>query len=443
MVNAATKAGPKRRVLIVSPHFSPINAPDMQRVRMMLPYVRENGWEPVVLATDPALVEGGVHEPLLEKSYPSDIRVVRSGGIPANYTRWAHFGSLWWRCGASMRAAGERLLREERFDLVFFSTTFFDAFSLGPRWRRKFGVPYVLDYQDPWINDYYERTGTPPPGGRFKFGLSQWLARRREPDAVGAASGLIAVSGAYGDGLVRRYPWLDRSRVAVLPFATDRNDFRLAKQHQPEKPIIDFGDGMRHFVYAGRCGPDMSTSLGIIFRSFRKFLASNPGEARRTRFHFIGTDYAPPPRGREWAAPVARAEGVSEFVHEHCYRVPYFDCLHYLTHADGLLVVGSNDASYSASKLFPYVLSERPLLVVFHERSPVLRMAREMGCDQCFGFDQPEDLDSVSESVFRSWYMEGGMSRVPPADKERIIPHTAEVMTRQLTAYFDEAVRPS
>ena len=45
-------------------------------------------------------------------------------------------------------------------DLIFFSTTQFDAFSLGPTWKRKFGVPYVLDYHDPWVNNYYRETGT-------------------------------------------------------------------------------------------------------------------------------------------------------------------------------------------------------------------------------------------------------------------------------------------
>ena len=39
-----------RRTLIVSPHFPPTNAPDMQRVRMSLPYYAQNGWDVVVLA---------------------------------------------------------------------------------------------------------------------------------------------------------------------------------------------------------------------------------------------------------------------------------------------------------------------------------------------------------------------------------------------------------
>ncbi|NJM63821.1 MAG: hypothetical protein HC849_32625, partial [Oscillatoriales cyanobacterium RU_3_3] len=39
--------------------------------------------------------------------------------------------------------------------LVFFSTTIFPVMLLGKRWWQKFGVPYVLDFQDPWRSDYH------------------------------------------------------------------------------------------------------------------------------------------------------------------------------------------------------------------------------------------------------------------------------------------------
>ena len=43
-----------KRILIVSPHFPPVNAPDMQRVRVSLPYFVEAGWNVTVLtAADP------------------------------------------------------------------------------------------------------------------------------------------------------------------------------------------------------------------------------------------------------------------------------------------------------------------------------------------------------------------------------------------------------
>ncbi|MCR6657361.1 MAG: hypothetical protein NVV63_16475 [Opitutus sp.] len=180
-----------RKVLIVSPHFAPVNAPDMHRVRLALPYLRELGWEPVVLCLDPATVEGAVFDPLLETTYPHDLRIVRVKGISPRATRWAGFGNLWLRVGRAFARAGERLLAAEKFDLVFISTTQFSAFGLGPRWKRRFGVPYVLDYQDPWINPYYRDTKTRPPGGRLKFALSQWTARRIEPQALREAGRVV------------------------------------------------------------------------------------------------------------------------------------------------------------------------------------------------------------------------------------------------------------
>jgi hypothetical protein len=435
-----TPQPPTRKVLIVSPHFPPINAPDMQRTRLALPHLRACGWEPAVLAVAPDLIEGGVVEPLLEETYPADIRVIRVRGIPARVTRWAGIGSLWLRCGAALRAAGDGLLRGEKFDLAFFSTTQFGAFTLGPRWKAKFGLPYVLDYQDPWSNDYYDSTHTPPPGGRLKFAASQWLARRREPRVLRGASGVIAVSGSYGVNLSSAYPWFDAGDVTVLPFGAAEKDVEIARRHKPAAPLVPFGDGNFHHVYAGRCGPDMSTSLAVVFRAFKKFLSARPAEARRIRFHFIGTDYAPRPFGRDWAMPIARAEGVEAYVDEHCYRVPYFDALHYLASADALIAVGSNDPTYSASKIFPYVLARRPMLVVFNSRSPIMGIANALNCGQRFSFDNAAEADALADDIANGWFISGKMHEAVGFDPASFLAYSAEGMTRILAGCFDAAL---
>jgi hypothetical protein len=431
---------PKRKVLIVSPHFAPINAPDMQRTRLALPYLRECGWEPTVLAIEPDLIEGGVHEPLLEDTYPPDIRIVRAGGIPPRLTRAIGIGSVWLRCGAALRAAGERLLREEKFDLVFFSSTQFDFFTLGPRWKAMFGVPYVLDYQDPWVNDYYSRTHTVPPGGKLKFAYSQWTARRREPGVLREASGVVAVSVAYRKVLAGSYPWFDESMFTVIPFGAAAQDFQVARDHRPAELLVDFEDGLFHHVYTGRCGPDMSTSLSIVFRAFKIFLNAKPAVAQRIRFHFIGTDYAPRPFGRDWAMPVARDEGIESFVSEHCYRVPYFDALYYLVHADALVAVGSNDPTYSASKIFPYVLAQRPMLLIFNEDSPVMAIGRELKCGLRYGFRNASDITQMVEMVAAEWFFSGKMTEYLGSDRAAFLPYTAEGMTRQLADCFTSAM---
>lgn len=428
------------KVLIVSPHFSPVNAPDMQRVRMALPFLRDLGWEPTVLAVDPRCVEGAVIEPMLEKTYPSDIRVVRVVGVSARLTRWAGFGSLWLRCGRAIRAEGERLLSKEKFDLVFFSTTQFDAFALGPIWKKKFGVPYVLDYQDPWINDYYRRTGTRPPGGPLKFAFSQWNARRREPAALMGASAVVSVSEAYGTSFMERYPSFDRSRLSVLPFGAADMDIAAARTFRPAHALIPFGDGNFHHVYAGRCGPDMTTSLTLVFRAFKIFLAERPQEAARIRFHFIGTDYAPRPLGRDWAMPIARTEGVEKYVSEHRYRVPYFEALSYLVNADALLAVGSNDPTYSASKIFPYVLARRPMLVVFNQRSPIIAIANSLRCGVRFSFSDATDINALSQEIAEQWFFSGKMREFRGADGDAFSPYTARSVTERLASSFNASL---
>lgn len=430
-----------KRVLIVSPHFPPVNAPDMQRVRLALPYLRALGWEPTVLAIHPESVEGAVIEPQLELTYPPDVRVVRVRGLSPRLTRWAGIGNLWWRCGRAFTRAGDQLLRTEKFDLVFFSTTQFSAFQLGPRWLKKFSVPYVLDYQDPWINPYYKRTSTRPPGGRLKFALSQWTARRIEPGALRHASGLVAVSNAYGQGLAEVYPWFQADRMQLLPFGASPADFIVARRHRPAKPLVNFNDGLFHHVYTGRCGPDMSFAMQVLFRAFKLYLASHPAEAQRTRFHFIGTDYAPPPLGREWAMPIARAEGVDAFVTEHCYRVPYFDALHYLCNAHALVAVGSNDPTYAASKIFPYILAERPMLLIYHQQSLVLEFARRASVGERFSFGGPSDIDSLADAVNRDWFEGPARHAYAGFDEAAFRPFTTQAVTEDLVTVFDQALR--
>jgi hypothetical protein len=430
-----------KKLLIISPHFSPVNAPDMQRVRMALPYLRGLGWEPTVLAIAPESIEGAVIERKLEETYPSDIRVIRVKGISARYTRWAGFGNLWLRCGRAYRKEGERLLKSERFDLSLISTTQFAAFKLGPLWRKKFGLPYVLDYQDPWINDYYNVTGTAPPGGRIKFALSQWEASILEPAALRESSGVIAVSNSYGTMLSNLYPWFLASRAKLLPFGGASSDFERLGDYRPAKPIIDFTDGLNHQVYVGRCGPDMSIALRILFKAFGRYHKTHPEKASRMRFHFIGTDYSPPPMGRDWAVPVAREAGLGDFVQEHRYRVAYFDSLYYLRNAQALIAVGSNDPNYSASKFFSYVLARRPFLMVFHSNSPVIRFAQNVSAGLTFGFKGNEDIDSVADLVYQQWFVEEQHKVYRAFSDEAFAPYTAEHMVKGLVAVFDDALR--
>src|SRR5262245_49086029 len=286
----------KRTILIVSPHFPPINAPDHQRVRMALPYVAEFGWDATVLAVRSGCVEG-IRDPLLEKALPGETAIVRTSALPVRLTRRFGLGSLALRALPYLLARGNRLLAFRKFDLIFFSTTMFPVMALGRAWLRRFGIPYILDFQDPWVSDYYERPGaSKPPGGRFKYGFSQILAKTLEPFSLRRASHVIAVSPSYPGLLRQRYGWLRDDQFTVLPFGAAETDYEFVRQSSVQQRIFDRSDGRQHWVYVGVAGPYMAFALRAIFSALAAAVKQQPDLRQRLRLHFIGTDYAPAER---------------------------------------------------------------------------------------------------------------------------------------------------
>src|SRR5262249_15948732 len=152
---------------------------------------------------------------------------MRTNAIPLSVTsRIAGMRTIGLRGYPFMSKAGKKLLRRESFDAVLFSTTQFAVLNLGPSWLRRFKVPYVLDFQDPWLSDNHETfANSKPPGGSIKYGFSQWLARRWEPQVVRQCAHAICVSPAYPPMFLRRYPDVEPSRFTVLPFGFDERDF--------------------------------------------------------------------------------------------------------------------------------------------------------------------------------------------------------------------------
>ena len=432
-----------RRVLIVSPHFPPINAPDHQRVRMSLPYFEEFGWRPTVLAVRSEDVEA-TDDPLLERTLPPGLEVVRTGALPVRWTRRLGLGNLGLRALPAFWQAGNRLLAKERFDVVYFSTTMFPTMALGPYWKRRFGVPYILDFQDPWIEDYYDRPGTPtPPGGRVKYRVNQWIARRLEPRAMRSVSEIVCVSPGYVDTLRERYPFLEPERFTVLPFGAPERDFDALPTLNVRQTVFDPGDGRRHWVYVGRGGSDMAPALRLLFTAVAEARARNPAEWAALRMHFVGTSYAPEGRAEKSVQPLAQACGVADLVEERTGRVPYFEALQLLHQSDAILIIGSDSPAYSASKLYPCVLARRPLLALLHRDSPAADILRRCQAGRVVTFEPGGEGASLEamHGALRGLLADTIADHLPELDTEHFFAtHGARAGTARQCEIFDRAV---
>lgn len=430
-------AGKLKNLLIITPHFPPVNSADMHRVRQSLPYYREFGWNPVIITVDPKYIESYNLDPLLSETIPSDIKIHKVGAFSAKATRKFGLGSLSMRAYLQIKKRGNELLRKEKFDLIFFSTTAFHVMALGPGWKKKFGIPFILDFQDPWRNDYYlsKPASERPP----KFLISYRIDKKLESATVPYADGIISVSSAYCDTFKERYENFQQTRCRVIPFGASKYDFEIM-QKEVHKTAAKLVDGKINIVYIGRGGHDMKTALEIVFESFKKGLHENPSLFKEVRFSFIGTSYALPGQGQKTIEPLADEMGIREYVTEITDRIPYFDTLYLLKKAEILLVPGSNDNTYTASKIYPYILAEKPMLALFHKDSSVITVLKDVGISSFVTFDS----ENVSDELVVSFYgeMKKMLENRTPVhlNQHAFEPYTAKNRAKEQADFFDEVV---
>jgi Glycosyl transferase 4-like domain len=432
-----------KRVLIISPHFPPINAPDMQRVRMSLPFYRENGWDPVVLAVGEPW-QDGVREPELLATLPADIRVIYVRALPPRWSRFLGVGNVGLRSWPFLLWHGTQLLRREKFDLIFFSTTQFVTLSLGLLWRRWFKVPYVIDVQDPWRTDYYERPGSRRPPGGWKYQFARLQARLLEGRTFRRASAVMSVSPSYVSDLRERYQELEDTPTAVIRFGASRGDIPHALAIVQAPFVYPRGDGQVHFLYTGASGPVMPHALTVLFTALRLYQERKPDAARRLRFHFIGTSYVAPGRGKPSVLPVAALCDVAANVDEIPHRIGHLESLRLQLDADVLLLPGSSDLAYSPSKIYPYYLTGRPMLGLVFRDSVMEHLLDELACAYMVRFRQAEAKDDAYASLHR--FFDLALEGFPPGslpvrrDSYFRENYLADELTRQQCLLFEQAV---
>jgi hypothetical protein len=363
-------------VLIVSPHFPPDATAATHRARLLAPHLPQFGWDPIVVTVDPQGYEGRL-EPGLLALVPDGLRVHRSGAWPATWTRRFGFGDLGLRAFVPMLRACTRIMRRERVDAVFITTYPVYTAAIGPLLKRRFRVPLVIDLQDPWVGAWGSVVGGGPNGAvDVRSRLSRSAAARLERTVVGAADAITAVSAKTIEEMCARVP-AARSRPSLaIPIGGDARDFDVAAaQHTRLTPFAP-GDGHVHVCAVGTLLPMGMDVLRAVFAAVARLASRRPDLVERLRMHFIGTSNE---RRSDVAArvlPAARDAGLAHIVSEVPERVDYLDALRIQIAADALLLLGSGEPHYTASRLYPALLAKRPLVAVYHEASSVADILR-------------------------------------------------------------------
>ena len=429
----------RRRVLIVVSAWCPAIIADMQRARMLAWELPKLGWDVEVLTPRASEIRQDVIEPDARAFFAPETTVHEVGSLMRPVFEAMGSQTHAWRTLWTVQRRGRELLRAKRYDLVYFTTTTFVYFALGSRWYEETGVPYVLDFHDPWV-----RASAPAPGQSLRSRVAQRGGARMERDAVLAARGIVSVSPRYLDDLRSRYakwnpPWLAPARNAVIAFGAREEDLARSAKSARHPPAHGGHEIVLRYVGVG--GAIMARSFELLCRAMGRLRELNGPLADRVRIELYGTTYNWKAGDPKVLEAVAERAGVGDLVRERPERVTYRQSLDLLLDCDGALILGVDDAGYMPSKLFAYALSGKPLLASLHRESPAFAQFGAMAeLGHVLWFDADTEMPLTDAARVAERYLREAASRLEFQRRAQLEPFLAPRMARRHVELFDACV---
>lgn len=366
----------RKKVLIISYYFPPSGGPGVQRVLKFVKYLREFGWQPVVLTA------AGADYPVLDESLtaevPEDVRVYRArifepyrlyrrftgkkagesvdiatvGMNASQQKKMSERVSEWVRAAFFVPDArifwlvfayrlGQQIIREEKIDALLSSAPPYTTHLIGLKLRRLSGLPWVADFRDSWIG----WVSTP----QWRPGLSRRIEQKMEHAVLAEADNILTVSNGVKEDLLSRHPEFSDARWNLLLNGFDAMDFEgVVPTEKPDKLTITYLGSL----YGSR-NPE------FLVQALEGLQTSGNSAVDKIAFRVVGR-VSGPILARIKSSSIA---DMFEFVP----YVPHHKSMSYLLGSDALLlIIDDTPASRGilTGKLFEYIGAGKPVVAL-------------------------------------------------------------------------------
>lgn len=423
--------GSRRHVLIVAYFYPPAIGGGVPRPVKIGKYLQQQGWRVTVLTLD----RPGEADPRMsaEQVRVARVRELRLGtvlyalGACARFVRrvWevTHGG---WRdakrtllkrgfardeaeiesshIGWAIPAiwAGVRLHRRHPVDVIVVSSPPASAGAVGWALRRLCGVPYVVEYRDPWtVGAFWTTDADGNPRADPVTRLRHTVARRMESVLLSWSAGAVIVNGQQHVGRLRAaFPTETAGKsVAHIPNGVDLEDIPRRGPDRLPGPLRILHVGFFYHFH----------SPHHFVEGLARLHDSCPAKLRGVAFEFIGDGFP------EELLLAARDRGLGQIlsVSSPCR---YSQALRAMSEADGLLLVLPPLESYSdciPTKLYEYIATGNPILAIVDAGGASASLLRSFPHSIVAG---NRDCELITKGI--SSFIE--LLRRPPVDRPRV-----------------------
>lgn len=398
-----TAEGSKRKkVLILTYYWPPAGGPGVQRVLKFVKYLPEFGWDPIVLT-----VKNGEY-PATDDSLSAEI----PGTIRVFQTRTIEFFSLFKRLSGRKKEApietfflnrkkmplkdrlfswirqnifipdarlgwipfavreGGRILREEKPAILFSSSPPHSLNLAALRLSRKYHIPWVADFRDPWTEAFYEK-------GQARSTFAKRVNAYFEQKVLRRAHAVLSVNRSILELLYHRTP---PDNAHAVPNGYDAEDFKLQKRKSPQFRI----------VYAGHI--DSSQNPERFFAALATLKDAHPGLVQAD---FYGKTDA-------IVRECIHRYGLEDILRCQPY-VPHSDILQIICDADLLLLLIPRPFSKGivTGKIFEYLATRNFILGIGDPAGDAAQILQECRAGEMLSYEA--DPSDILEAQFQHW----------------------------------------
>ena len=454
-----------KRVLIVAYYFPPVAASGAMRPLGFCRNLSEYGWQPQVLTTTPECVypphqvdqklgervppsvqvthvpytdrlrrllqwretfRGMLRKPVTDerkqKESKQDQAIVSPPPTETVHSRLKDFLLDWAfafpdrQCGWYAPAVRQLQLLDGKNvpDVVFATGGPWTSFLVGRTLAKKFNCPLVLDYRDPWnCNPYYSFT-------------SQLLIRKSrmaEAQVCRFANHVIANTEELRERLIQEYSDL-RDRCTWIPNGFDRKVLMPRQvSNEPMNVASKFmGYELCHFgtVYGKRTPRVLLQAVWELFRNGHL-------KSDAIRLRFVG----------EWDTTDRECENYAVDLEKRGFLrreppISYAACLGEMQRSSVLLVLQPDSPLQVPAKIYEYISTGRPLLLIGGEGATANLVTRH-----ALGVSSPNEVERIKTLLIE---LTSGQQQLIPPDSARVQRFEYRSLTGELAAVFDAAV---
>ncbi len=423
-----------KNVLMIAYSFPPAGGPGVQRTSKFVKYLRNYGWEPVVLTRDD--VNMPLRDESLIKDIPDNTKIIRtkawdltpSSGIiglmgkfisrklliPDSERLWEIFS----------RKTAEKVIESHNIQLIYTTSLPYSSHLMASHLKKKYPhIPWVADFRDEWTNNPYILDNPYNP-------IRMSIERKMEKKVLRTADCLITNTPIMLKNFIENNRDITdlKDRFFVIPNGYDPDDFKHV--HLGPSSAISSNDSFTITYtgsFYGRRKPD------IFFNALGQLIAENKINKDNIHVKLIGN---------------FKTEQIDQILEKYALKgvvdiLPYMDhdqCILNMAASDCLLLIegaGPGAEAFYTGKVFEYMVAGRPILAIIPQHGAAAQLIKETNTGLISDCTDLHATKKNIEILYTSWLKNIG---IYSPNKEDIKKYERNTLTKELAKVFDKAL---